>query len=221
MAMKFYLLLILYSTSCNFYNNNNITKFYEFFGTEKTEILKLTLASFDEFILKNYGHLESKQEQVKAFLLDLDESIEEIKSKGKKWIFDKDLNREIIKRYEDSGLLKEIYISKGELKDYYVKYDMKTLLPSDFVETVFPESEIDNNEIVPNYKGQFLYALYKFSTNKYAKKSLYLCYSIKYLTPGLVLNFAADESDLYDFSDPLIRFLIIKEVYIKIMQQNK
>ena len=94
---------------------NTYEPFYNLLGQEKTDALIQAVEVFNDFLDNNFGERLSKQEKVKAFLAYLNKNIEKA---NPDWKYDLVKNSEVISKFEESGLRKEIWLYGSEEYEY-------------------------------------------------------------------------------------------------------
>lgn len=85
---------------------DDLEKFNQFLGLQKAEALDLAVDSFDKFLKKNYKTVHDYNDRVVSFIQDL--YANDFKPLNH-WQLDADTGREIVKKFEDSELRKDIW----------------------------------------------------------------------------------------------------------------
>ncbi len=222
-------------------SKNDIQAFNSFLGKEKAKALNAAVASFDQFLLKNYGNLNSCSSRTKAFL----EQIDNLNEPDSLWTFETEKNIKIIETFETSGLRKDIWLYENE--EYESKYNIHEFLKPeaqdsipitnlgeldiDLIEAeIIPITEIDSaaiarfdkemeernkNLLLSNARGKFFYGLAKFNSSD----SLILDYVEATgfnISPAVIAGGFLDQD--INFEEPFIKRIVAVEFYFWIMK---
>lgn len=221
-------------------DKNDIQAFNEFIGEEKAKALNASVVSFEQFLLKNFPHLDSHKARSKEFLQTLYTDFS--------WTFDTESNKEIIELFEKTGLRKEIWIYNHE--DYNPNYNIDGLFPSSEPDSNHNLTTVELNldsideEIIPlranmdslavatrqkeleeirkntpylNLYGEFFYGLAKHTP----KDTLIQSYILNQLREGVISPAIIASSFLtkaVDHDDPFIKRILVVQYYFDLIR---
>jgi len=131
-------------------DEKQLDKFNRLIGDKRAIVLQAAVDSFDQFLMSNYPESTNQAERVTSFL----EQIAKHNSSAKTWVFDREMNAEIIESFESTGLRREIWLYGYET--YKPKNDFSKVLPPPAAEETreekdFGELSLDliEEEIIP------------------------------------------------------------------------
>jgi len=216
--------------------NQRLDKFNDFIGYEKAVVLDSVVYSFELFLRDNFGEFDNPEKRIKKFLKYINDNDNQFNTN---WILPIELNKKIIKSYENSGLRKEIrlrsnekYNSNHDVSDMWCYFnksfcdttDKDTVITEPIEEEIIPITRngevltLDQDYLDFNIFGKYLYGLWKYNQdNKFINDYV----QTKMIAGDISLSLTID-SFLYflkpkDYKNPFIKRIIAIEIYLYLM----
>jgi hypothetical protein len=203
--------IILLLASCKTSRNETeqIEEFYTVFGVEQREAFELAVKSFDSFLEINFSEHKTLEEKLQSFLEEIMDSI-----LSSRWQINMDEGREVLLKYEESGLRKEIWIYSFEEEDEEMEI-MKLLYPGQAI-----AQEKDSSKQFIRY-GAYLQGLMKIKK----PSELVLDYSDArfsedYFNNDLIINTILDGMKNQKYNPEILKRIIIAEFYFDLLQMR-
>ena len=247
MALKTVIAAIFLFLVINSYSQDNserMDNFFELIGKEKAEVLKETVANFNQFLNENFNSYDKKEDKVYQFLLQLQQNNS---MPNDDWKYNLDKNRKLIEKFESTGLRKEIWIYGKEaferdsfVLNYYENYKNKdTTEYQSLGELMDIDIDIEQDR---NYN---LDSILKADSIRFLTKTIASSYSLLIvgmdmyqsndtsiqnysnakldfgdITPNLLIN-GLLRFDKQSYLDPYCDIILITEIFYYFMRSNQ
>ena len=204
-------IIILLLASCKTSRNETeqIEEFYAVFDPKQREAFELAVKSFDNFLEINFNEHKTLEEKLQTFLEEIMDS-----TLSSRWQINIDEGREVLLKYEESGLRKEIWIYSFE-EESEEREIMKILNPGQVI-----THNHDSTKQFVKY-GAYLQGLMNiktpsdlvldYSEAKFATDHFSNALSIKDLVEGMKKQ---------NYNPEILKGIIIAEFYFGLLQNH-
>jgi hypothetical protein len=186
-----------------------LEEFYAVFAPQQKKAFEFAVKSFDSFLEINFSEHRTPEEKLQTFLQEIMDS-----TLSSRWEINMDEGREVLLKYEESGLRKEIWIYSFEEEDEEMEI-MKFLYPGQVI-----TQDKDSSKQFIRY-GAYLQGLMKIKK----PSELVLDYSeakfaADHFNNDLIINTILDGMKNQKYNPEILKRIMVAEFYFDLLQMR-